>query len=65
VLFSITVLAAGAEITHFGFKFFTFRAAGVGETGGTSTDQSFLAQQAKAAQGPTQAPGRHSAKTTG
>jgi hypothetical protein len=64
VLFAITVLAAGSEIAHFGVKFFTFRASGVGETGGTSTDQSFLAQQAKAANSGTQTPGKHSAKTT-
>jgi hypothetical protein len=64
VLFAITVLAAGSEIAHFGVKFFTFRASGVGETGGSSTDQSFLAQQAKAANGGTHTPGRHSAKTT-
>ena len=64
-VFSIAIIAAGANIAHFGFKFFTFREAGAGETGGAETDQNFLAQQAAAkaaVQGHT--PGKHSAKTT-
>jgi hypothetical protein len=69
-LFSIAVIAAGANIEHFGFKFFTFRESGAGETGGSDFDTNFLAQQAAAkaaaakaaAQGHT--PGKHSAKTT-
>jgi hypothetical protein len=65
-LFSIAVVAAGANIAHFGLKFFTFREAGAGETGGSSSDQSFLAQQAAAAKAAAQGhtPGKHSAKTT-
>jgi hypothetical protein len=54
------------EIGTFGFKFFTFRETGAGETGsGGGTDQQFLAKKAaaaKAAAAPT--PGKHSAKST-
>jgi hypothetical protein len=67
-VFSIAIIAAGANIAHFGFKFFTFRETGAGETGGPETDQDFLAQQAAAAkaavQGQGHTPGKHSAKTT-
>jgi hypothetical protein len=65
-LFAVTILAAGAEIGTHGFRFFTFREAGAGETGGTQTDQDFLAQQAAAAKAAAQGhtPGKHSAKTT-
>lgn len=65
-LFSIAVVAAGANIAHFGFKFFTFREAGAGETGGSETDQNFLAQQAAAAKAAAQGhtPGKHSATST-
>jgi hypothetical protein len=62
---SIAIIAAGANIAHFGFKFFTFRESGAGETGGSFFDSNFVAQQAAAraaAQGHT--PGKHSAKTT-
>jgi hypothetical protein len=70
-LVSIAMIAAGANIAHFGFKFFTFRESGAGETGGSNFDTNFVAQQAAAAkaaaakaaaQGHT--PGKHSAKTT-
>ena len=44
-LFMFTVISAGTEIAIHGFGFFVFREAGAGETGGSSTDQSFLAQQ--------------------
>jgi hypothetical protein len=60
-LFAFAVVMAGLEIGTFGFKFFTFRSAGTGETGGSETDQQFLAQQAAAAAAHT--PGRHSAKS--
>jgi hypothetical protein len=66
-LFSIAVIAAGANIAHFGFKFFTFRETGAGETGSNGgTDQDFLAKEAAAAKAAAQAhtPGKHSAKTT-
>jgi hypothetical protein len=70
-MFSIAVLAAAANIAHFGPKFFVFREAGAGETGGSQTDQNFLSQQsapakAPAAKAPAQGhtPGKHSAKTT-
>jgi hypothetical protein len=65
-LFSIAVVAAGANIAHFGLKFFVFREAGAGETGGSEFDTNFLAQQAAAAKAAAQAhtPGKHSAKST-
>jgi hypothetical protein len=66
-VFSIAVIAAGANIAHFGFKFFTFRETGAGETGANGgTDQDFLAKEAAAAKAAAQGhtPGKHSAKTT-
>ena len=65
-LFSIAVVAAAANIAHFGPKFFVFREAGAGETGGNEFDTNFLAQQAAAAKAATPAhtPGKHSAKST-
>jgi hypothetical protein len=66
-LFSISVIAAGANIAHFGFKFFTFRETGAGETGPNGgSDQDFLAQKAAAAKAAAQGhtPGKHSATTT-
>ena len=65
--FSIAVIAAAANIAHFGPKFFVFRENGAGETGPNGgTDQDFLAKQAAAAKAATQAhtPGKHSAKNT-
>jgi hypothetical protein len=59
------VFAAGtgaAEIGLHGFKFFTFRGGGVGETGGDQTDQQFQAQQAAAAHQAAAPTGRHAAK---
>jgi hypothetical protein len=66
-LFSIAVIAAGANIAHFGFKFFTFRESGAGETGGSDFDTNFLARQAAAAKAAEQGhtPGKHSATTAG
>ncbi len=65
-VFSIAIIAAGANIAHFGFKFFTFRESGAGETGGDELRPNFLAQQAAAAKAAAQGhtPGKHSAKTT-
>ena len=66
-VFSIAVIAAGANIAHFGFKFFTFRETGAGETGPNGgTDQDFLAKEAAAAKAAAQGhtPGKHSAKST-
>jgi hypothetical protein len=65
-LFSVAAITGAAEIGMHGFKFFTFRQGGAGETAGTQTDQQFLAQQAaaaRAAQAP-HVPGKHSAKST-
>jgi hypothetical protein len=64
--FSIAVVAAGANIAHFGLKFFVFRESGAGETGGNDLDTNFLAQQAAAAKAAAHAhtPGKHSAKST-
>jgi hypothetical protein len=66
-LFAFAAATGATEIALHGFKFFVFRASGVGETSGTSTDQSFLAQQAAAAKAASQKAhtlGRHSAKST-
>ena len=66
-LFAFAVITAGVEIGTFGPKFFVFREAGAGETGGAETDQNFLAQEAAAAKTAAQkahTPGRHSAKST-
>jgi hypothetical protein len=66
-LFSVAAISGAAEIGLHGFKFFTFRSGGTGETAGTvGTDQQFLAQQAaaKAAVQKAHTPGRHSAKST-
>jgi len=46
VLFA--VICGATEVGLHGFKFFVFRGGGVGETGGTETDQQFLARQAAA-----------------
>jgi hypothetical protein len=43
------VTAGTTEVALHGFKFFVFRSAGTGETGGTETDQQFLAKEAAAA----------------
>jgi hypothetical protein len=64
-LFSIAVVAAAANIAHFGFKFFVFRESGAGETGGSNFDTNFLAQQAAAAKAAAaHTPGKHSATST-
>jgi hypothetical protein len=48
--FVLVALSAGtAELALHGFTFFVFRGGGVGETGGTATDQQFLAKEAAAA----------------
>ena len=46
VLFA--VICGVSEVGLHGFKFFVFRGGGVGETGGSETDQQFLARQAAA-----------------
>lgn len=46
---ALLLVAAGIgsmELADRGYRFFTFREAGAGETGGTFTDQQFLARQA-------------------
>jgi hypothetical protein len=43
------VTAGTTEVALHGFKFFVFRSAGTGETGGTETDQQFLAKEHTAA----------------
>jgi hypothetical protein len=66
-LFSVAAVSGTAEIGMHGFKFFTFRETGAGETGPNGgTDQDFLAKEAAAAKAAAQAhtPGKHSAKTT-
>jgi hypothetical protein len=49
------LFAVGTGVTEFGlhgYKFFVFRATGIG-SGGTETDQQFLAQQATTAKAAT------------
>jgi hypothetical protein len=48
-LLSVAVIGGATEIGLHGFKFFTFRAGGTGETGGGETDQQFQSQEAGAA----------------
>jgi len=55
VLFSFAVITGATEIGLHGFKFFVFRSAGAGETGGGETDQQFLAKEAAAARAAAQA----------
>jgi hypothetical protein len=43
------VATGASELSLHGFKFFVFRAAGVGQTSGSETDQQFQAQQARQA----------------
>jgi hypothetical protein len=64
-LLAFAVVSAGVEIGTFGFKFFTFRETGAGETGpNPGTDQQFLAKQAAAKAAAAHTPGKHSAKST-
>jgi hypothetical protein len=64
-LLAFAVVSAGVEIGTFGFKFFTFRSSGTGETGpNPGTDQQFLARQATAKATAAHRPGKHSAKST-
>jgi hypothetical protein len=67
---ALFLFAAGTGVVEaglHGFKFFTFRSSGTGETGpSVGSDQQFLAQQAappKAAAHKAHTPGRHSAKS--
>jgi hypothetical protein len=68
-LVSVALIGGATEIGLHGFNFFTFRAGGTGETGGSETDQQFQAQQAApqhAAAPKAAAPapkGRHHKKT--
>lgn len=65
-LFAVAAISGAAEIGLHGFKFFTFRPGGTGETASTvGTDQQFLAQQATAKPAAQNAhrPGRHSARS--
>jgi hypothetical protein len=48
-LFLFAAITGATEVGLQGFKFFVFRAGGVGQTAGTETDQQFLARQAAAA----------------
>jgi len=49
-LLSIGLIGGVSEIASHGFNFFVFRAGATGESGGSETDQQFLAQQAAAHQ---------------
>ena len=62
-LLSIAAISGATEIGVHGFKFFVFRAGGVGQTPGNETDQQFLARQAAAAHHVAAAKGRHVKKS--
>jgi hypothetical protein len=62
-LLLFSVITGAAEIGLHGYKFFVFRAGGVGQTPGNETDQQFLAREAAAAHHHPVAPkGRHHRK---
>jgi hypothetical protein len=60
-LLSFAVISGAAELGMHGYKFFVFRAGGVGQTPGNETDQQFLARQRAEAQhaGAAKASHRH------
>jgi hypothetical protein len=61
-LLAFAVATGATEIGLHGFKFFTFREAGVGQTSGNETDQQFLAQKAAATHHAAAPKGRHHKK---
>jgi hypothetical protein len=58
-LLLFSVVTGVTELGLHGFKFFVFRAGGVGQTGGNETDQQFLARQNAAAHHAVAPKGRH------
>jgi hypothetical protein len=63
-LLAFAVATGATEIGLHGFKFFTFREAGVGQTSGNETDQQFLAHEAAATHHAAAPKGRHHKKAT-
>jgi hypothetical protein len=61
-MFLFAAITGAAEVAIHGFKFFTFREGGVGQTAGSETDQNFLAKEAAAAH-HVAPKGRHHKKT--
>jgi hypothetical protein len=61
-LLAFAVATGATEIGLHGFKFFTFREAGVGQTSGNQTDQNFLAPKPKATHHAAAPKGRHHKK---
>jgi hypothetical protein len=61
-LLALSVIGGAAQIGKHGFKFFVFREAGVGQTSGNETDQSFLTKQKAAAHHAAVPKGRHHKK---
>jgi hypothetical protein len=59
VLLAASLASGAAEIGLHGWKFFTFREAGQGQTTGGITDQQFLSKQTAAAQHAAAPKGRH------
>jgi hypothetical protein len=57
------IISGATEIGIHGFKFFTFREGGTGETKGTETDHKFLVQQSAAAHHVVTPKGRHHKKS--
>jgi hypothetical protein len=64
-LLSFAVISGAAELGLHGYKFFVFRAGGVGQTPGNETDQQFLARQAAAAHHAAAPRGRHARRSHG
>jgi hypothetical protein len=64
-LLSFAVISGVTEAGLHGFKFFVFRAGGVGQTPGNETDQQFLAREAAAAHHAQAPKGRHARKSHG
>jgi hypothetical protein len=61
-LLAFAMVTGAAEIGLHGFKFFTFREAGVGQTSGNETDQNFLASHSAATHHVAAPKGRHHKK---
>jgi hypothetical protein len=65
-LLSIAVVTGATEVGLRGFNFFVFRGGGVGSTGGSETDQQFLAQEHHTAKPAVkQAPAKQTAAKSG
>ena len=61
-LLSFAVISGATEIGLHGYKFFVFRAGGVGQTPGNETDQQFLGREAATTHQVMAPKGRHARK---